>query len=141
MIYTRLLFLLIAAALPVCSIAADIAIIVHKDNPVDKLTAKEVQQIFLAKSMVFPSGERVTPISIRYETSLHERYLEKVVNKNQSQYQVYWTRMVFTGKSQPPKTYASQEEIIKRVTSDPTAIGFVELNKADDSVKIVLEIE
>ena len=135
------LLVVLAGLIPVNAYAAEIAVIVNKANPIDSLTPKEVQQIFLAKKMSFPDGQQVVPVVYKYEHALHKKYLRKIVKKTRSQYQVYWTRMVFTGKSQPPKSYSSQDTMLKMVASNPSYMGFVERDRVDDSVKVVLTLE
>jgi ABC-type phosphate transport system substrate-binding protein len=50
----------------------------------------------------------------------------------------YWSRIIFTGRGQPPRAVASSSEIKKAVVANPNAIGYLERKLVDDSLRVVI---
>jgi ABC-type phosphate transport system substrate-binding protein len=48
---------------------------------------------------------------------------------------------VFTGKATPPKELPSSAEVVKAVSADPNAIGYIDKSAVDGSVKVVYEVK
>ena len=54
--------------------------------------------------------------------------------------EVYWKRMIFSGKGIPPKELADDAEVIEFVRSNPGAVGYVTNSEgAEGVVKLRLE--
>lgn len=120
--------------------AAEISIIVHPKNPMASMTIKEVTRIYLGKQKTFSNGERVVPLDVDRELQLHKNFYHRVVKKSDAQLKSYWSRLVFTGKAQPPKAVLDSVEVMTLVAADPNMIGYIETDQVDDSVKVVLTI-
>jgi hypothetical protein len=52
------------------------------------------------------------------------------------------SRLIFTGKGQPPKAVLDSDEVVELVGSDPSYIGYVDMNadSLPDNVKVVLTV-
>jgi hypothetical protein len=51
--------------------------------------------------------------------------------------QAYWSRIIFTGRGQPPKAVPSSSEAKKLVAANPNTIGYVEPKLVDDTLRVV----
>lgn len=134
---------MINLALALCvfstSAFAEIAIIVNKENPTTKLSPAFVKKIFLGKKKRFKGGKNISIIDHNGGSS-KEAFLSSVVKKNASQYKAYWSRIVFTGKGKAPVTL-DESEVVAKVASDPTFIGYVDKSLVDGSVKVVATVK
>ncbi|WP_448212074.1 phosphate ABC transporter substrate-binding protein [Colwellia sp. MEBiC06753] len=101
--------------------AQAVTVMVHPSNA-DALDAKDIKKIYLGKSKKFPGGGDATPIELK-EGQAKSDFLDAVVGKSESQFKAYWSKLVFTGKGQAPKSFDSDADIIKEVSGDPTLIG------------------
>lgn len=135
----RLVFLLGLIIYPLSG-AAEISIIVHPDNPLSSITIKEVTRIYLGKQKTFSNGDRVTPLDVDKELQLHKAFYSKVIKKSDAQIKSYWSRLIFTGKAQPPKSVIDSYEVMMLVAADPNLIGYVETDLVDNSIKVVLTV-
>ena len=51
----------------------------------------------------------------------------------------YWSRLVFSGGSRPPQIAESREDLIRLLSSNPVAIGYMDRNKVDQRVRIIFD--
>ena len=115
---------------------ADVAVIVHPSNAAE-LNSGNISKIFLGKSKKFPSGKQAIPVSQDSKNAIRVEFDRKVLNKSSSQVKAHWSKLLFTGKGQPPKEVASDSEVIELVAKNPNFIGFVTASEVNDSVKVV----
>ena len=127
---------ILAAAL-CCNMAfADVAVVVHPSNS-DSLDKATITRLFLNKAKAFPSGTQAEPVALEEGKAVTDEFNGKVLNKTASQLTAFWSKLVFTGKGQPPKSLGSDAEVIAEVASNPGAIGFVDAGAVNDSVRVV----
>ena len=131
-----------SAAVLSCSVGfaqAEVAVVVHPSNAA-VLDAGEVAKLFLGKASKFPGGAAATPIDLAEGDASRDEFHAKVTSKDAGQLKSYWSRLVFTGKGQPPRTVASDADVISAVAADPTAIGYVDSSAVTGDVKVVLTV-
>ena len=68
-------------------------------------------------------------------------FYQKVSGHDLSQVKATWSRLIFTGKAQPPKELADADAVKKAVASDIKAIGYIDKSQVDSTVKVVLELD
>lgn len=115
---------------------AEYAVIVHPDVKVD-LSQQDVERIFLAKTKTFPDGEVATPVNRKEGEKIRITFDHRVIGKNESQMKSYWAKLIFTGKAVPLKQLGSDQEIMEFVANLPGAIGYVDADNVDDSVRVL----
>jgi ABC-type phosphate transport system substrate-binding protein len=116
------------------ALATEIAVIVNPKNPATRMFSEQAAQFFVGKSSLF------TPVEHNEGSALRAEFNQKVLGKEPAQVKAIWSKLVFTGKGQAPKEYASSAEVKKAVAADPNAIGYIEKSAADDSVKVILTV-
>lgn len=118
---------------------ADIAVITH---PSVTITANksEVSALFLGKSKNL-AGKKLTPVDIEEGSTTRDGFYQKLINKNPSQLNAYWARIVFTGKGQPPKALMDDDEVKDFVANNSAAIGYIDTSAVDASIKVLLTIK
>jgi len=137
---------LISSAVAACLLtgatvsAADIAIIVNPESGLTSADAKQVAAAFLGKRGSI-AGVDVTPIDQEEGQASRDEFYTKVVNKNASQLNAYWSRLIFTGKGMPPDQVSADAEVVEVVADDPEMIGYVSPGAVDDSVKVILVVQ
>lgn len=113
--------------------AADIVVI---GNPsAAALSKDQVADIFLGKSQSSVPVDQLESAPIRGE------FYKKATGRDQAQIKALWSRLVFSGKAQPPKEVADSAAVKKAVAADPKAIGYIEKSAVDASVKVLTAIE
>jgi ABC-type phosphate transport system substrate-binding protein len=135
----RKLLIILAHCFLMSSVYAEVAVIVHKDNTVEAMNKNEVNRIYLGKLKKFGNGKDAIPIDLPAGES-RKYFYAKVVRKNDAQLRAYWSRIIFTGKGQPPRQEESEESVLSLVSSNPNLLGYVDTSKVNGDVKVVLTL-
>lgn len=127
------------AGVPAC--AADLVVIVSAHNPVAMLRADQVAAIFLGQSVRFPDGTEVVPYDLRLGAPVRDEFYARVTRKTPALLKAHWSKMVFTGRGQPPTELPDSTAVRRKVANDPEAIGYIERGALDASVHAVLVVQ
>jgi ABC-type phosphate transport system substrate-binding protein len=136
---TSLLLGILAGAAP--ARAADLVVIVSARNPVAALRADQVAAIFLGQSVRFPDGTEAVPFDLRLGVPMRDEFYARVTNKTPALLKAHWSKMVFTGRGQPPSELPDSAAVRRKVADDPEAIGYIERSALDTSVRAVLVVQ
>jgi ABC-type phosphate transport system substrate-binding protein len=117
---------------------ADVVAVVSAKSPITALSKSQVADIFLGKASYFPDGVQAVPIDQEEGSITRVEFYAKVVGKTAAQIKAYWSKIIFTGRGQPPPTVSSGAEVKKRLVENPAAIGYIDASMVDDSVRVVL---
>jgi phosphate transport system substrate-binding protein len=116
--------------------AAEVAIIVHPDNPVNELSPAETARIFLQEQRYWPNGQRIYLVLQEAGAEEKQVMLKRVYQMDDAQLKKFWLGKLFRGEiAEFPHTLASNEAVKRFVSQAPNAIGFVGVSALDDSVK------
>ena len=114
---------------------AETAIVVNPANQ-DAVSLEVVERIFTGKTKTFPSGSAATPLNQPEASSLREAFETSVLKKNASQMKAYWSKLIFTGKGNPPAEMDAAA-VKAKVANDASAIGYIDASEVDASVREV----
>ena len=126
----------LCAGLCLVSLGAAAADLVVVGNPAAAaLTKEQVADVYLGKS------QAATPLDLPEASPLRAEFYKKATGRDLAQVKSTWSRVVFTGKGQPPKELPDAAAVKKAVAADPKAIGYLEKSAVDGSVKTLLTVE
>ena len=139
-LFTPLRYGLLACALlwGACVSAAEFVVVVSAKNPVATLRAEQVAAIFLGQTGRFPGGEEATPLDLPVGSALRDEFYNKVAARTPALMKAYWTKMVFTGRGQPPRELPNSAAVRRMVADNPAMIAYIERSSLDASVKAIL---
>jgi ABC-type phosphate transport system substrate-binding protein len=129
----------LALSLAAAAARADVVAVVSVRSAVTTLSMSQVAGIFLGKVTRFPNGVQAVPIDQADGSVARDEFYAKLAGKSAAQLRAYWSKIIFTGRGQPPPQVANSEEMKKRLMQNPAAIGYIESNRVDDTVRVVLE--
>lgn len=121
--------------------AADLVVIVSARNPVAALRADQVAAIFLGQSVRFPDGAEAVPYDQRLGAPLRDEFYARVTSRTPALLKAHWSKMVFTGRGQPPAEMADSVAVRRKVADDPEAIGYIDRSALDASVHAVFVVQ
>jgi ABC-type phosphate transport system substrate-binding protein len=133
--------LLLAGLAGVSARAADLVVIVSARNPVTSLRAEQVAAIFLGQSVRFPDGTEAVPYDLRLGAPIRDEFYARVTNKTPALLKAHWSKLVFTGRGQPPAELPDSAAVRRKVAGDLDAIGYIERGALDGSVHAVLVVQ
>jgi len=119
------------------AVAQDVVPVVGAKSPIASLDAAQVADIFLGKTSRFPDGSIALPVDQQEESPLRERFYAQFAGKSPAQVKAYWSKIIFTGRGQPPRQAADSIEVKRIVTNNPHAIGYIDASQVDASVRVL----
>jgi ABC-type phosphate transport system substrate-binding protein len=117
--------------------AAEIVFIVNAKNPVASLTAEQVKNLYLGKAKAFADGSPANPVDQAKGSAGRNELYRNYVKKDDATLQAYWSRQIFSGNGEPPRSVENAAAVKAWVAKDPSAIGYIEASELDGSVKKV----
>lgn len=100
-------------------------VIVHPETEVATVGVSELSKIFLGRIRTWASGQDALPVDQRPEAPVRGRFTRHVHEKAVVSIEVYWKRMIFSGRGVPPPEVASDRAVVDFVRSNPGAVGYV----------------
>jgi len=122
--------------------AGALAAVVAKDSKAPgKLNVEELGAIFLGTAKSFPNGEKAVPVDQKPGSDPYVSFYQRVAGKTEAQMKAYWSRLIFTGKGQPPQDVGNGAAVKRLVAANPNMVGYIEASLVDSSVRVIAEIK
>ena len=104
---------------------SSVVVIVNLENEIDDISSVELKRIYLGKINYWDNKEIILKATLKTGSSLQEFWLSSVLEVTIREYQQIWLKNIFTGKADPPESFATVKKLIEFVRENPEAIGFV----------------
>lgn len=118
---------------------SDVVVVVSRESAVTALTREQVADLFLGKLSRFPGGVKAAPIDQPEGSAVRDAFYSEFAGKSAAQVKAHWSKIIFTGRGQPPPEVADGKAALLRLASDPAAVAYLQRSLVDDSVRIVAE--
>lgn len=116
---------------------ADVVAVVSSNSAVTTLSKKQISDIFLGKSARFPDGHPAIPLDQAEGTAVRDEFYASFTGKSAAQIKAHWSKILFTGRGQPPKVASNSDQIKQLLARSPSAIGYIERSAVDSSVRVL----
>jgi len=113
----------------------DVVAVVSSQSAVRVLTQDQLADIFLGRVSRFPNGVLAVPIDLREGSPERDQFYAKITGKTPAQVKAYWSKIIFTGRGQPPKAVLTDLDVKKFIAANAGAIGYIDAALLDDSVR------
>jgi len=130
-------FLFVALVLTTHYTQADIVVVMSAKSNVTNLSKDNVSAIFLGKTATLPDGIQAVPIEQDAGQAAYKEFHRLVTEKSDAQLNAYWAKMVFSGKGNPPREVANNDEVLKIIVANPSMIGYLDKLAVNRTVKVV----
>jgi ABC-type phosphate transport system substrate-binding protein len=126
---------------------SEVAVIVNKENPVEKLTAGEVKLYWLRKiKKRWPElNKNIKPVDRKNRNADQDAFYSKVLGMSATDVETYFNEKQYESGEKPQDKFASDDAIIDFVGEEVGAIGFVNAGsltpETKAKVKVVLIIQ
>lgn len=136
----RVLSLLLLCALFAGRAAADVVVVVNSASGVASLTRDEVINIFLGRFRQLPSGAPAAPLDLPAEHPDRVQFYRLLVHKEPSEIRSYWARLVFSGRTLPPRMAASEDDLVTQVAGNRQAVGYLSAAPNNAGLRVVFRL-
>lgn len=130
--------MLVLAATCAAAQGGELVVIVSARKAVAPMQAQEVADIFLGHTGRFADGSQAVPLDLAVGSPLRNEFYARVASRSPALMKAHWTKMIFTGRGQPPKALANSEAVRKLVADNPGYVGYIDGDALDASVRPVL---
>ena len=130
-IFLLVFFCSVSTAMP------EILVVVNKENETTELTRSQIVDLYMGRYQNFPNGEAAFPLDHPPDSEIRSDFYRKMVNKSVAEVNAYWARLLFSGRASPPRVFSDSAAVIKAVSENRGAIGYIERSDLDDSIKVV----
>lgn len=79
----------------------------------------------------------MVPIDQRENSPAHKEFYSEYLNQSAAQIKAHWSKLIFTGRGQPPRTVAGDKAAADFVAGNPNAVGYVDADVVDDRLRVV----
>ena len=144
LVFVSFLFLLLTAFAPA---GTEVAVVVNKDNPVEKLTAGEVKLYWLRKiKKRWPEiNKNIKPVDRKTKNAEQDAFYAKVLGMSAPDVETYFTQKQYESGEKPQDKFASDSAVIDFIGEEAGGIGFVSTAsltpEAKSKVKVVFIIQ
>jgi len=118
--------------------SAELVVIVSARNALPALSGDQVAAIFLGQAGRFPDGAEAVALDQRLGSTERNQFYSQVTGKSPALLKAHWSKMVFTGRGQPPREVADSAAVRRMVADNPAMIGYIDRSALDASVRPVL---
>jgi hypothetical protein len=127
----------LALSLSCAVVEADVVAVVSAQSSITALDRNQVADLFLGKTNRFPNGVQAVPIDQADGLAVRDEFYSKVLGRTAAQMKAYWSKIIFTGRGQPPPSVSNDIEMKKRISENLAAIGYIDRSLVDSSVRVV----
>lgn len=117
--------------------AEDLVIIGNPNLPAPSLDAKDLQRIYMGKQTRWDNDVAIVPVMLK-SGAVHDSFVESYLGRSVHRFVTYWRQMVFTGKGMPPRSFASENELVEFVANTPGSLGYASARANVQSVMVIL---
>lgn len=121
-------------------VSAETVVIANHNNETDSLTNRQLVDLYMGRDQNFPNGEAALPLDHVANSSTRASFYKGLVNKSVAEVNAYWARLLFTGRASPPRVMQNTESIMKTVRENSGAIGYIDSQFLDESVKVLSRV-
>jgi ABC-type phosphate transport system substrate-binding protein len=123
-------------------VAPELAIIVNKENPVEKLTTGEVKLYWLRKiKKRWPDlNKNIKPVDRKTKNADQDAFYAKVLGMSASDVETYFNAKQYESGEKPQDKFASDAAIIDFIAEEAGAIGFVNTASLTPEIKARVKV-
>jgi len=116
----------------------EVAVIVHRDNPVSDVSRSQLERIFRLRRTRWPDGKRIYLIMLEEGSREKALVLERIYRMTRDQLKRFWLTKIYRGElTSFPKTLRSTDSVLRFVGQVPNAIGYVDAKDVTRDVRVL----
>ena len=117
--------------------SGQIAVVVNQGNEIKSVTLQSLQDIYEGNKVSWSNNYKIFPVSMKTSLKVTQSFFEKALGKSPREMKRAWIRLTLSGEGAPPRVVGSEAEVLLYVAKNEGAIGFVGVDKVNDSVKVL----
>lgn len=128
------LLVIILLCCTVAAASAEVVAVVASASRVKQLSDLQIADIFLGKSSHFPDGTAAIPIDHADSSTARAEFYARYAGKSAVEMKMHWSKLIFTGRGQPPRQLQDASEVKAHLASNPSHISYLDRSQVDGTV-------
>jgi ABC-type phosphate transport system substrate-binding protein len=112
-------------------------IVAHPEVAVDKLTRRQLIDVFTRRQTRWPSGDAILPVDLRSDSPVRRDFVVDELKTSVQAIKNYWQQQIFSGRNVPPPELDDDAQVLKYVLKNSGAIGYVSISTSTEGAKII----
>ena len=108
---------------------ADVAVIAHKSVKVESINSRQLLDFYTGDVRTWRSGEPVVVVDLKPKSIVKSEFYQ-FLGKSSSRMKSIWMKNMLAGEGNPPQSFPSEDDLIRKVASTPGAIGYISVPAA-----------
>ncbi|QEP44403.1 hypothetical protein D5085_15475 [Ectothiorhodospiraceae bacterium BW-2] len=133
--------LLLISALIHANGLGEIWVVVSPQSEVSQLTKSEVINLYMGRQRTLGEGRIALPVELAGNNALKAQFYQQLMEREISEINSYWARLIFSGQNSPPRQLASLAEIRQSVRDNPGAIGYLPAGEELSGLTVVFTLK
>lgn len=121
---------LISTLLVSFAASAQVVVVVNP-SMTETITTDEVARVYTGRSSA------LVPVNLKDVDPKRAIFDEKAVGRSSSQLKAHWSKLVFTGKGNPPEEVATDADVINFISNNEYGIGYIDAASVTNKVKVI----
>jgi ABC-type phosphate transport system substrate-binding protein len=116
---------------------AEFRVIVNKNNGVSTLKRSQIVRIFTKKKTTWEDGRAIEPVDLPKGHHTRDEFSQAVLNKSVVEVESFWMSETLVGGKSAPDILRDGYEIKEFIKGNREAIGYIDADQVDDSIKVI----
>lgn len=116
---------------------SQVAIIAHPDVPIDSLSKTRLLDLYTGDIRKWDNNQPVVIFDLKPKLEIRENFF-RLLGKTSSRMKSIWLKKMLSGEGDPPAALESEASVLSKIASTPGAIGFVNKNSVNGTVKVLV---
>jgi hypothetical protein len=113
-------------------------VIVNPRNPNNEIERRFLEDAFLKKVTLWPSGESIRPADLAPDSPVRRAFTHDILSRSVEAVKGYWQQRIFSGREVPPPEFARDEDIVQYVLKHEGGIGYVSGDASVSDCRVVV---
>jgi ABC-type phosphate transport system substrate-binding protein len=118
---------------------AQVAIIAHKDVPMDSINKAQLMDFYIGDIKLWSDGRPVIIFDLKEKAESKDTFY-KYLGKSPSRMKSLWMKKMLSGEGDPPESVDTEVILLEKVASTRGGIGFISQSMVTDEVKVLAVI-
>ena len=115
---------------------SQVAVIAHISVPVDTISKSELVDLYTKDIKFWSDKIPVVIFDLKPKTDVKKSFYD-FIGKSSSRMKSIWMKKKLSGEGDPPKSYLTEEDILKNIVSTPGSIGYISSDKVTNNIKVL----
>lgn len=116
---------------------AEVVVVVSTQNPTETLSRAELRDIYLGRLNRLSNGAAVEPVDQRESSPAYSEFYRHYLEMSPSQIKAHRSKLIFTGRGQPPALVTDDSAMVNTIATSPLAIGYLDSSAIDERLRVV----